>query len=41
VLEIPALVRRVVIPVVYVLGSVLGKYSKFKDAPAPISRDRV
>ena len=40
-LEIPAVVRRVVIPTMYALGSVLGKYSKFKDAPAPISRERV
>lgn len=40
-LEIPAVVRRVVIPAIYALGSVLGKYSKFKDAPAPVSRDRI
>ena len=35
-IELPAVVRRVVIPIVYVVGSVLGKYRKFKDAPAPI-----
>ena len=39
-LEMPALVRRAVIPFVYALGMVLGKYRKFKDAPSPISRPR-
>lgn len=33
VMEIPALVRRVVLPLVYVLGSALGRYERFKDAP--------
>ena len=37
-LEIPLVVRRVVLPALYVLGSVLGKYRKFADAPAPITR---
>ena len=36
VLEIPAIVRVVVLPVVYVVGLILGKFEKFKDAPAPI-----
>ena len=36
VLELPAFVRRVVIPIVYGLGRVLGKYERFDDAPAPI-----
>jgi len=35
-LELPTLARHVVMPVVYVLGIVLGKYRKFNDAPAPI-----
>jgi hypothetical protein len=35
-IELPAVVRRVVIPIVYVVGSMLGKYRKFKDAPTPI-----
>jgi quercetin dioxygenase-like cupin family protein len=39
-LEIPAFVRRIVIPLVYLVGTVTGKYRKFKDAPAPIPRDR-
>ena len=34
-LELPAVVRHVVIPFVYVLGTLLGKYKKFKDAPPP------
>ena len=38
-LEMPAIVRRVVIPVVYVVGTVIGKYRKFKDAPTPVSRE--
>jgi len=37
-LEIPAVVRRIVMPAVYIAGMVLGKYSEFKDAPAPIRR---
>jgi hypothetical protein len=35
-LELPAVVRRIVIPIVYAIGAVLGKYRKFKDAPAPV-----
>jgi mannose-6-phosphate isomerase-like protein (cupin superfamily) len=37
-LEVPAFVRSVVLPIVYALGRVLGKYDKYKDAPAPITR---
>ena len=39
-LEMPAVVRHVVIPVAYVVGTLLGKHRKFKDAPPPISSDR-
>jgi mannose-6-phosphate isomerase-like protein (cupin superfamily) len=35
-LEIPTAVRTILIPLLYVLGSVLGKYRKFKDAPEPV-----
>jgi quercetin dioxygenase-like cupin family protein len=38
--EMPAAVRHIVIPVVYFVGTVLGKYKKFNDAPAPIQCDR-
>jgi hypothetical protein len=37
-LEMPAFVRKVVMPVLYVVGTALGKYAKFKDAPVPITR---
>jgi len=37
-LELPTVVRRLVIPVVYVVGRMLGKYEKYKDAPAPVTR---
>ena len=33
---IPKFVKAVVIPVIYLLGRVLGKYKKFKNAPEPI-----
>ncbi len=39
-IDMPAALRHVVIPIVYFLGTVLGKYKKFKDAPAPIQPDR-
>ena len=39
-LELPAVVRHVVMPVVYLAGTMLGKYRKFKDAPAPIPANR-
>jgi quercetin dioxygenase-like cupin family protein len=39
-LELPTLVRRVVMPVLYVVGSVLGKYRKFADAPPAVNRPR-
>ena len=36
-LELPALVRGVLIPILYFVGRALGKYNKFADAPEPIS----
>jgi quercetin dioxygenase-like cupin family protein len=39
-LDMPAFGRRVLIPIVYALGVVFGKYAKFKDAPAPMTADR-
>ncbi len=33
VLEMPTLVRRVVVPLVYTVGLMLGKYDKYRDAP--------
>ena len=35
-LELPAFVKKVIIPTTYFIGKVLGKYKKFKDAPAPV-----
>jgi quercetin dioxygenase-like cupin family protein len=37
-LEIPAFVQRIVFPVIVVIGRVLGKYRKYADAPAPVTR---
>ena len=37
-LEIPAFVRRVVMPIVYMVGTALGKYRKFAGAPEPVAR---
>ena len=34
--EIPGFVRNVVMPLIYFVGSLLGKYEKFKDAPMPV-----
>jgi quercetin dioxygenase-like cupin family protein len=39
-LELPAVVRNLVMPIVYFVGSVSGKYRKFTDAPAPIQPRR-
>jgi len=36
-LELPTVVRRLVIPLVYALGLALGKYAKYKDAPPPMT----
>jgi hypothetical protein len=36
-LEVPIVVRRIAIPIVYAIGAVLGKYRRFKDAPAPVA----
>ena len=38
ILELPAFVQRFVIPVLYVVGRVLGKHRKYKDAPEPVTR---
>ena len=37
-LDLPRVVRRIVMPLLYVAGLVLGKYQKYKDAPAPVTR---
>lgn len=34
--ELPFFVKKVMMPLVYFLGKVLGKYSHFKDAPEPL-----
>ena len=34
--EIPAFVKKTIIPLTYGIGRLLGKYRKFKDAPAPV-----
>jgi len=36
-LEMPSFVRQVLVPIIYVVGLALGKYSQYKDAPAPIA----
>jgi mannose-6-phosphate isomerase-like protein (cupin superfamily) len=33
---IPALVQKTIIPIVYFIGKLLGKYDKFRDAPIPL-----
>src|SRR5262245_44581813 len=40
ILEVPVVVRRLVIPIIYLVGTVLGKYTKYKGAPAPIPSNR-
>lgn len=39
-IALPLVVRRVVMPILYGVGKILGKHRKFKDAPPPIARDR-
>ena len=34
--EIPLFVKKIVIPVTYYTGKLLGKYKRFKDAPEPV-----
>jgi quercetin dioxygenase-like cupin family protein len=34
--NIPKLVKKVILPITYQVGCLLGKYKHFKDAPAPI-----
>ena len=38
--EIPLVVRRLVMPILYGVGKILGKHRKYTDAPPPITRDR-
>ncbi len=38
-LELPTVVRRVVMPIVYVVGLATGKYRKYASAPKPITRN--
>lgn len=37
-LEVPWLVRHVLMPITYRLGKLLGRYEHFKDAPEPLKR---
>jgi quercetin dioxygenase-like cupin family protein len=37
-LELPGFVRRVVLPIAYGVGRLLGKFEKYKDAPASVRR---
>ena len=37
-LELPAFVRHGVLPVLYFLGRVLGRYHKYRDAPEPVTK---
>jgi quercetin dioxygenase-like cupin family protein len=39
-LELPTVMRRFVIPLVYALGLALGKYAKYKNAPPPIASEQ-
>jgi len=39
-LEIPAPVQRVVFPILYALGHLLGKYARYKDAPPAATAPR-
>jgi quercetin dioxygenase-like cupin family protein len=39
-LDMPLVVQRVLIPIVCAVGVVLGRYRKFKDAPAPMTAAR-
>ena len=34
--ELPKFVKRVIIPITYFMGSLLGKYKHFQNAPAPV-----
>jgi quercetin dioxygenase-like cupin family protein len=34
--EIPAFVKKIVIPITYYIGKLLGKYKHFKNAPEPV-----
>lgn len=37
-LEIPAPVRKVLVPVLYLVGRLLGRHGRFADAPEPVRR---
>lgn len=37
--EIPAFVKKTIIPMTYQLGRILGKYRKFRNAPKPLKRE--
>ncbi|MFN8352841.1 MAG: cupin domain-containing protein [Spirosomataceae bacterium] len=34
--ELPAFVKKVIMPLTYLIGKLLGKYKKFEDAPKPV-----
>lgn len=33
---IPVVVRKVIVPIMYIIGKISGKHKKFRDAPAPL-----
>ncbi|HET6768922.1 MAG TPA: cupin domain-containing protein [Chitinophagaceae bacterium] len=36
--EIPGFVKKMIIPLTYMIGRLLGKYKKFEDAPEPVRK---
>lgn len=38
--DLPWFVKKVIMPITYVIGKMLGKYKHFKDAPEPVERRR-
>lgn len=38
--EMPKFVKKIVVPVTYFIGNLLGKYTHFKDAPAPVTQKK-
>lgn len=40
-LEMPAFVRRTILPILASIGRALGKYDKYRDAPEPMTAERL
>ncbi len=39
--EVPTFVKKIIVPITYMIGKLLGKYKHFQDAPDPVQAKKI